>query len=308
MRSPLVWGLALSVAALAIAPGLRAEELPQPDAGQVRALVRQLDDQRFPVRQEADRQLRELGIGVVPLLRQELARRPALEIYRRLEAIVDELAQIKWRHDPKEALKEAKRTGKPLLVLSSLGRSDGSGSLATQAMVNRSLGDLPLIHFVSQHFIPVWHQQLDDANLDNELQPRLEGIDPNYSPEQVRQYEEGRGRSNLRTFFCTPEGKVFHRLEGFASANSYLSQVKDARQLLRGTAGLPAAQRAALLRITLTQRGEEVTRGRQGLEGHEAVQADLDARLLLDSASKLDQPIEPLLAGIRQEFYRMTFS
>ena len=308
MRSPLVWGLTLSVAALALARGLRAEELPQPDAGQVRALVQQLDDQRFSVRHDADRQLRELGIGVVPLLRQELARRPALEVYRRLEAIVEELAQIKWRHDPKEALQEAQRTGKPLLVLSSLGRSDGSGSLATQAMAARTLTDLKLIHFISQHYIPVWHQQLDDPNLDLELLPRLEGIDPNYTPEQIRQYDEGRGRLNLRTFFCTPDGKVFHRLEGFASAYSYLSQVKDARQLLQSTASLPTAHRAELLRITLTQRGEEVTRGRQGLEGHEAMQADLDARLLLDSASKMDQPIEPLLDGIRNEFYRMTFS
>jgi len=293
---------------LAVIPELRAEQLPQPDVNQVRALVRQLDDQRFSVRHDADRQLRELGIGVVPLLRQQLARRPALEVYRRLEAIVEELAQVKWRHDPQEALQEAKRTGKPLLVLSTLGRSDGTGSLATQAMVNRTLSDLKLIHFVSQHFIPVWHQQLDDASLDNELQPRLEGIDPNYTPEQIHQYEEGRGRLNLRTFFCTPDGKVFHRLEGFASANRFLSQITDARQLLQGTAGMPAAQRAALLRINLTQRGEEVTRARQGLEGHEAIQADLDARLLLDSASKMDQPIEPLLAGIRQEFYRMAFS
>lgn len=298
MRSPLVWGLALSVAALAIAPGLRAEELPQPDAGQVRTLVRQLDDQRFPARQEADRQLRELGIGVVPMLRQELARRPALEVSRRLEAIVDELAQIKWRHDAQKALQEAKRTGKPLLVLSSLGRSDGTGSLATQAMVHRTLGDLRLMHFISQHFIPVWHQQLGDGILDFELLPRTQGLDPDYSAEQVRNYEEGRGERNLRTFFCTPDGKVFRCLEGFASAASYLAQVKDARHLLEDTRGLPAGQRRESLRTILTLRGEEATRQRQGLAGQEAALADLHARLWMTSANLVEEPIETILQKV----------
>lgn len=298
MRSPLVWGLALSVAALALARGLRAEELPQPDAGQVRALVRQLDDQRFPVRQEADRQLRELGIGVVPLLRQELARRPALEVSRRLEAIVDELAQIKWRHDPAEALQEAKRTGKPLLVLSSLGRSDGTGSLATQAMTARTLTDLKLIHFISQHYVPVWHQQLDDASLEFDLFPGLQDADSNFSQEQIEQYAEGRGVRNLRTFFCTPEGTVFRCLEGFASAVPYLAQVKDARRLLEGTRGLSAGQRRESLRTILTLRGEELTRQRQGLAGQEAALADQHARLLMASATLVDQPIESILERV----------
>lgn len=308
MRSPLVWGLALSVGAMILAATVRAEGLPQPDTGQVRGLVKQLDDPRFPVRQDADRQLRELGIGVVPILRKEMDRRPSLEVHRRLEAIVDELAQIKWRHDLTDALKEAKQTGKPLLVFSTLGNSDGTGSLATQAMVARTLPNLELIHFVGQHYIPVWHQQLDDTSLVDELLPRLEGLDPDYTAAQIRHYEEGRGVRNLRTFFCTPEGKVFRRLEGFASADQYLAQLQDVRQLLKSARTIPAGQRAELLRTTLTLRGEEMTRQRQGLAGQEAALADLQARLLLESAALLDQPIEPLLKAIRNEFVRMTFS
>jgi hypothetical protein len=272
--------------------------MPQPDAGQVRALVRQLDDQRFPIRQEADRRLRELGIGAVPLLRQELARRPALEVYRRLEAIVEELARIEWRHDLKEALEEAKRTGKPLLVLSSLGRSNGTGSLATQAMAARTLSDLKLIHFISQHYVPVWHQQLDDASLEFDLFPGLQDADSNYTPEQIGQYEEGRGVRNLRTFFCTPEGTVFRCLEGFASAAPYLAQVQEARQLLGEARSAPAGQRSELLRTILSLRGEELTRQRQGLAGQEAALADLHARLLMASATLVDQPIESILERV----------
>lgn len=308
MRSPLVWGLALSVGAMVLAPTVRAEGLPQPDTRQVRGLVKQLDDLRFPVRQDADRQLRELGIGAVPLLRQELASRPSLEVFRRLESIVDDLAQIRWRYDLTDALKEAQQTGKPLLVFSSLGKSDGTGSLATQAMVARTLPNLELIHFIGQHYIPVWHQQLDDTSLVDELLPRLEGLDPDYTAAQIRHYEEGRGVRNLRTFFCTPEGKVFRRLEGFASADQYLARTKDARRLLESVRAVPAGQRAELLRTTLNLRGEEMTRQRQGLAGQEAALADLQARLLMESAALMDQPIEPILKAIRDEFVRMTFS
>ncbi|MBL8794802.1 MAG: hypothetical protein JNM56_12915 [Planctomycetia bacterium] len=304
MKSP----LALLAGAMLLAPPLRAENWPQPDAAQVRQFIRQLDDARFPARQEADRRLRDLGIGVVPILRQELAARPPLEVSRRLESIVEELAQVRWRQDVKQALKESRQTGKPLLVLSSLGRGDGSGSLATQVMVSRTLGDLKLIHFINQHFVPVWHQQLDDTQLDEELLPKVAGFAPEYTAEQVRTYEEGRGHRNLRTFFCTPDGKVYRRLEGFADASGYLSNIKDAHELLRGTAGLSERQRIARLQGVLTLRGEEVTRARQGLAGREALLAEQQARLLFDSASQQEQRIEALLEAVRQELVYMTFT
>lgn len=306
MRSPLVWGLALSVGAMILAPTLRADTLPQPDTGQVRSLVKQLDDPRFPVRQDADRQLRELGIGVVPILRKEMDRRPSLEVHRRLEAIVDELAQIKWRHDLTDALKEAKQSGKPLLVFSSLGKSDGTGSLATQAMVARTFPDLELIHFIAENFVPVWHRQLDDEALESGLSPRFSGVDPSYTPEQLSQYEAGRGVRNLRTFFCTAEGKVFHSLQGFFSASDYLAHSIDARKLLADSRRMPAGLRSELLRTNLRQRSEQLTRGQQGLAGQEAVLAELQAQLLMDNIALLDKPIGPILNGIAGELQRMS--
>jgi tetratricopeptide (TPR) repeat protein len=63
----------------------------EPAPALVQALVKQLDDSRLPVRQEAESKLRRIGSRVVPQLREELNKRPPLEVRRRLENIIDEL-------------------------------------------------------------------------------------------------------------------------------------------------------------------------------------------------------------------------
>jgi hypothetical protein len=72
-------------------PVARAAPPQDPGVRRVRALVRQLDDPRYRVRRQADRQLRLLGEAALPLLRAELARTPSLEVYRRLEQIIQHL-------------------------------------------------------------------------------------------------------------------------------------------------------------------------------------------------------------------------
>lgn len=94
-------------------------------ADHVKTLVRQLDDPQFLRRQQADQELRRLGIAVVPLLQKELAAKHPLEVTRRLEAIVTELSRIPWRTDISVAQEEAARTGKPILVFSTIGDVDG---------------------------------------------------------------------------------------------------------------------------------------------------------------------------------------
>jgi hypothetical protein len=63
------------------------------DARQVRALVQQLNDDDFDVREKAEESLRRGGAKVVPLLEKELARKPPLEARRRLENLVAELTK-----------------------------------------------------------------------------------------------------------------------------------------------------------------------------------------------------------------------
>lgn len=98
---------------------------PADPAERVKALVRQLDDQRFATRQQADQELRGLGIAVVPLLQKELEARHPLEVTRRLESIVAELSRIPWKTEISVAQEEAGRTGKPILVFSTIGDVDG---------------------------------------------------------------------------------------------------------------------------------------------------------------------------------------
>src|SRR5262245_56552656 len=83
-----------------------AVPLAAPDPEQVGGLVRQLDSNRFPVREQADRALRQLGLGAVPLLRRHLAEPPSLEVRIRLERIVKDLTRLPWHRDLAAAFAE----------------------------------------------------------------------------------------------------------------------------------------------------------------------------------------------------------
>jgi hypothetical protein len=75
----------------ALAAGQANPEEAPLDAKRVAALVKQLDDDRFAVREKADKALREGGKAVVPLLRKELKGAKSLEVRRRLERLISVL-------------------------------------------------------------------------------------------------------------------------------------------------------------------------------------------------------------------------
>jgi hypothetical protein len=87
MRSHLLCAAAL----LFWAAGALADEKVEP--GRIRALVRQLDDDEFAVRQGAERALRRAGKAALPLLRRELAGKPSLETAHRLRRVIAHLRQ-----------------------------------------------------------------------------------------------------------------------------------------------------------------------------------------------------------------------
>src|SRR5262249_49947651 len=126
----------------------------------IQALVKRLDSPQFPERQEAECRLRELGIGIVPQLREELKKRPPLEVVRRIDGIIEHFLRIPWFDEWDEAMREAKTTGKPLLVLSTLGKRGGASSLASQALLARTFTDLELVDYLKKNFIMVWHDHL----------------------------------------------------------------------------------------------------------------------------------------------------
>ena len=87
MRHAVLYGLLF----LLVGP-VQAQRRQCPDVRHVRALVRQLDDPHYRIRKKADSQLRLLGEAALPLVRAELRRTQSLEVYRRLERIVEYLS------------------------------------------------------------------------------------------------------------------------------------------------------------------------------------------------------------------------
>jgi len=87
------WVFTLLFAGLVVCEAsVQAAPAEKPDPERVRALVKQLDDDRFLVREQADKELRQLGKDVVPLLKKELQDPASLEARCRLEKIIDHLA------------------------------------------------------------------------------------------------------------------------------------------------------------------------------------------------------------------------
>jgi hypothetical protein len=277
---------------------------PHPE--HVQELLIQLDHSRFAVRQEADRQLRKLGIGVVPLLRKELAARPPLEVYLRVEAIIGHLMRIKWYDDVAEAQAESARSGKPILVFSTLGDTDGSGSLATQVMLARTFADLELVDYLQRNYLMVWHCQLPKGWYD-ELDLSLDGL-RNYSDEQIQGYAEGRGGINLQSYFCTSDGRVVRYLEGYWNAATYLTEARLAHQLAEQVRTMPGGQGIELARAVLAQRGKDMIRHRQGTGPDEAIRLDVMRKALADSALLIGRPIPAILNQGHETLLQASFT
>jgi RNA polymerase sigma factor (sigma-70 family) len=65
--------------------------VPTADEGRLARLLRELDDERFPVRDRATRELTELGTAAEPALRQALTGSPPLEVRRRVAQLLRKL-------------------------------------------------------------------------------------------------------------------------------------------------------------------------------------------------------------------------
>lgn len=298
MTPSLICGLALFLNA-----GAAAGPTPCPEPALVQALVRQLDDPRFSARQEAEHKLLQLGVDVVPQLRQQLQARPPLEVYRRLEGIIDALANVPWHHDLDEAKREAGRTGKLILVLSTLGKADGTGSLASQALRSRTFSDLQLVAYLKRNFVVVWHDQAAAPCPDLFFPDGFTA--PQFGPEQVATYAEGRGAEVLHSYFCTPQGNVLYGLQGFWNKDRYRAEADFARSIAAETHGVAAELRAVSRRHILTERGAALSRERQGF-GADALWAETLERSLL-SNQVVDQPIGTVVDDLAKRSQQFSY-
>lgn len=105
-------------------PYLR-NRLPRQDAanaGHVRRLIAQLDDERFTVRERATKELAELGDAAEPLLREQLSTTKSPEVGQRIEVLLDALRHTSSDADVLRALRAAE-------VLERIGTPDARAAL-----------------------------------------------------------------------------------------------------------------------------------------------------------------------------------
>lgn len=99
---------------------LLSERLARQDRDVLRrmaALIKQLDDERFAVREKATAELAKLGDRTEPALRNALAGRPSLEVRRRVEHLLEKLEGV-------PASPETLRQTRAITVLESIGTAE----------------------------------------------------------------------------------------------------------------------------------------------------------------------------------------
>jgi hypothetical protein len=72
----------------------RLKPVVDADFAKVREHIENLDSNSFEVRDNAFKQLKDLGQGATPALREALKRNPSLEVRRRLEALLSQPANL----------------------------------------------------------------------------------------------------------------------------------------------------------------------------------------------------------------------
>src|SRR5690242_90365 len=106
-----------------------------------------------------------------------------------------------------------------------------------------TFANLEVVAYLKEHFVLVWHDQTG-SQASVVAQPSAAAGD----------YPEGGGGSNLSTFWCTPDGKVFRYLEGYWGVERYLAEARQALQFFHKLADLPETHKNAAVLAALNDR------------------------------------------------------
>jgi hypothetical protein len=124
--------------------------------------------------------------------------------------------------------------------------------MGSNLMRTVTFADLSVVDYLKQNFVVVWHNQSPDLFA-------VKGQQEKYAAEQVKAYPQGGGGGNVRSYFCTPDGKLLYYLEGYWSGERYLTEARFARSLAATLQASPAEQRTERARRELARREEHVT-------------------------------------------------
>lgn len=95
------------------------------DEQKLKSWVSELASQDFDVRERAELSLTGLEIDVVEQLNKALAAQTDEEVVARLKRVIFRLSHPRWLHELNAAKAEAQKTGRPILIFSTIGESDG---------------------------------------------------------------------------------------------------------------------------------------------------------------------------------------
>lgn len=88
-----------------------------------------------------------------------------------------------------------------------------------------TFADPEIVDFLNQSFVPVW------LNHSPDIYPGIAPADQPqvvYSEAEMAAYPEGGGGGNIRSFFCSPEGRILHNTQGYWSPELYLRELQQA--------------------------------------------------------------------------------
>jgi len=186
--------------------------------------------------------------------------------------------------------------------------------MGSNLMRTVTFADLEVVDHIKKNFIAVWHNQSP------EVYSSAPGTQEKFAAEQVKAYPQGGGGGNVRTYFCTPDGKVIYYLEGFWTRERYLAEAGFARDLAGKARQSAETERPAAVRKALEDRGRQVADERRAIrEKHPAefegkfqptdvrkreAALGLLEKTLKTSEGQVGQPVRPIMDKLRAENIR----
>ena len=98
---------------------------PTPADEDIAPLVAKLSDRNYHTREQATRDLAAKGWAVVPALDKALAKATEPEVAERLQRVLDGITRLNWHTKAEDAIAAAGKTGRPILMFSTIGDPDG---------------------------------------------------------------------------------------------------------------------------------------------------------------------------------------
>ena len=149
-----------------------------------------------------------------------------------------------------------------------------------------TFSDPEVQRLLDAQFVVTWHNQAQD------LFPGKPGSPSDHQPavseHYLRTFPDGAGGGNVRMFFCTPDARIVHSIEGYYRPATFLAEVAFAQQLM-AVAGDPAELRH---RVAARQSGlcRELGTAEAGAAPHRALLQVLRSNLERLAQRLLDLP------------------